>query len=502
MARTVRNLLGVAVLLALVGCSYPVRNEMTPGPVFGDDHGYQLGKLAPDDLPGTLVIVTASGGGTRATALALSVLEGLDEVMLPNGRSLAQEVDVISSVSGGSVAAAYFALKGPAGFDALENDFIRRDGMAALMTAGLNPFGLARLATNGTERIDLLIDYLNRRLFHDATFATLLQDRRRPLLVLNAADMVEGTPFSFTQRTFDLLCSDLTRMPLATAVAASAAFPVALSPVTLKDYQPCPAVQEGIKRGVPWPPAWVKAGLDPAEDIFVKPSRWYNNPIGTSLARVENAYALGDSPASDDRKLYIHLLDGGIADNLGITAPYRMLTTRTAMPNFFQAIAQGKITRLIFIVINARSAASSSLDQSEATPGALDMLLASIDSPLDRATAGIASRLRQSLLDEFRQVKLADPAQQERFHELSRNTALVSVDFDAIGDAGCRQRYHDIPTSWTLAKKQIDAVLIAGKALLGNDPEFDHVLQLTGANRPSLPSLKQACEALPPRAAD
>ena len=469
----------IATALAVAACTYPIRNEMAS--VVGDGHGYQLNMLASDEMPETLVIVTASGGGTRAAALALSVLEGMEAVRLPNNSSLARQVDVISSVSGGSVTAAYFAMKGSDGFETLKKDFLDKNGMRALAIDGLNPFGLARLATPGTERIDVLIDYLNRQLFHGATYQTLLDERRRPLLVLNAADMVEGTPFSFNQRTFDLICSDLPRFPLATAVAASAAFPVALSPVTLKNYRPCPAVP--AIGG--WPPAWVAEG---AEDS------WYVNPVSMSLARVENTYALGGDAPAGDRKLFVHLLDGGIADNLGIAAPYRMLTMGKTYPNFLADIGKGKITKLIFVMINARSAAVSELDESPATPGMADMLLASINAPIDRAAMSMASRLRQTLLDEFRQLLLGDPALEARFHALEQNTALISIDFDSIGDAACRRKFHQIKTSWTLEEEEVNALMDVGKALLGRDPAFEDLLRITGAKRPAFPSLQQTCE--------
>ena len=203
-------------------------------------------------------------------------------------------------------------------------------------------------------------------------------------MVLNAADMVEGVPFSFTQRKFDLLCSDLASVTLATAVAASAAFPVALSPVTLANYQRCPAIE-----GKLWPPHWVRASLDDQDDPFAEPSIWYDNPLRANLARTENAYALG-SAAKGVQKRYIHLLDGGIADNLGIFEPHRMLTTRDTQPSFLGHIDSGRVTKLIFVVVNARSFAPSRLDQSAATPGMLSMLLASISAPIDRATAGTA----------------------------------------------------------------------------------------------------------------
>lgn len=480
-------LLLVAVGL-VAGCAYPVRNQ--PAAVISDTHGYQFAKLEPSAAVDTLVIVTLSGGGTRAAALGLSVLRGLDKIALPNGKTLAEQVDVISSVSGGSVTAAYLALAGRAGFTRLENDFIRKNGMARLLFGFLNPVGLVRLATPGQERIDLLIDYLNRQLFDGKTYQALIDQKHRPFLLLNAADMVEGIPFPFTQRKMNLLCSDLSQMPLATAVAASAAFPIALSPVTLKNYSPCAAQKD------PWPPVWVSVNID-KPGTLPKDSLWYDNPPRTTLGRTENAYALGNDPARKQKKLYIHLLDGGIADNLGIFEPYRMLTTRDTLPTFLGQIDTAKIKKLIFVVVNARSFALSDLDENQATPGMLDMLLASIDSPIDRATTGTANQLRQLLFDEFRQLALADPKKEAIFHALAGNTALISVDFDAIVDDDCRRKYHSIPTSWSLDTKQVDAMLTVGQALLASDPAFEMLLKITGGTVTAPPpSVDEACKLL------
>ncbi|MGH6891793.1 MAG: patatin-like phospholipase family protein [Dongiaceae bacterium] len=487
--RAVPRCLGFAALLLAAGCAYPTRNQETA--TIDEGYGYRWNNLDPSGLEDTLVVVTASGGGTRATALALSVLRGLDDIALGNGATLAQEVDLISSVSGGSVTAGYFALEGREGFATLEMDFIRRNGMLPLIFGLINPVGIARLSTPAEERIDLLIDYLNKQLFHDVTYQALIDHKRRPFLLLNAADMVEGVPFPFTQRKMDLLCSDLSTFPLATAVAASAAFPVALSPVTLKNYSPCAATKDKV-----WPPAWVTASID-EPGTEPQDSLWYDNPQRATLARAEYAYALGDHPERARKKLYIHLLDGGIADNLGIFEPFRMLVTRDTQPSFLGQIDTGQIKKLIFVAVNARSFAPSDLDEQQKTPGFVDMLLASIDAPIDRATSGTAAQLRNLLFDEFRQLSLGDPVKQARFQALAQNTALVSVDFDAIIDEDCRRKYHSIPTSWSLDKTQVDAVLKVGQALLANDPEFGKLLSLTGGSvTTSMPDMAEACSAL------
>ena len=67
--------------------------------------------------------------------------------------------------------------------------------------------------------------------------------------------MTLGARFEFTQDQFDLLCSDLTDVPVARAVAASSAFPILLSPLTLHNYagEPCDAFRA---------PLWLTSGLE------------------------------------------------------------------------------------------------------------------------------------------------------------------------------------------------------------------------------------------------
>ena len=490
MKRPIACLAALCTLAALAACSYPIRNEVIGA---ADHPKYSFGSLPPGELPDTLVVVTASGGGTRATALAMSVLRAMDKIKLASGHSLADEIDIISSVSGGSVTAGYFALYGTAGLPTLENNFVRQDGMRALLVAGLNPFGLATLATPSKERIDLLVDYLDRQLFNNVTFDKLIERNRRPYLILNAADMVEGTPFPFTQYTMDLLCSDLTKVKLSTAVAASAAFPVALSPITLKNYRtptnvpPCPVSK----------PGW----LGPAQD-----TKWYLDPPRVAWQRTASAYA-------DGQKQFIHLLDGGIADNLGVSEPYRLLTSDDVSPPFKQNILSGKIKKIVFIMINARSFAPSALDNTQATPNALSMLTASIGSSIDRATFSTSERIRSLLTERFR--GMADDIDREarrpgrpmpeillkqaaNLRTVAGNTQFITVDFDAIADPQCRAAYHSIQTSWALSDIQLKGLNAMGEALLAQDPSFPAAMRAVNAQPLAQPlsTVPQACAVL------
>ena len=76
----------------------------------------------PERSEDLYLVVTLSGGGTRAAALSYGVLEALSKIQVPiaenaaaedqgqEQRTLLEEIDVISSVSGGSFTSAYYCL--------------------------------------------------------------------------------------------------------------------------------------------------------------------------------------------------------------------------------------------------------------------------------------------------------------------------------------------------------------------------------------------------------
>ena len=72
--------------------------------VIGEDRG------AKRNGKKSLVILALSGGGSRAAYWSGSVMLKLADIFRAEGLNLLKEVDVISSVSGGSLPAAYYAI--------------------------------------------------------------------------------------------------------------------------------------------------------------------------------------------------------------------------------------------------------------------------------------------------------------------------------------------------------------------------------------------------------
>lgn len=471
--------------------------------------------LWPGDLnsdPSTLFIVTASGGGQRAAALALGTLRVLDRIEVSNGtRTMLDEVDMISSVSGGSVTAAYFALRGRAGFDDLEQAFIRPSGNGALLGYVLDPSNLAQIAGPGYSRLDLVIDYMRDSLFGDSTYGDLVG--RRPYLIVNASDMASAATFPFTQPWFDLLCAELTEMPLAEAVGASAAVPVLFAPLTVQNSAPCG--QQFVPTGfsadgaqLPAWASWIREGLDFERHGSIERLR---------RARVALTYLNLDCPTGgpctsvpeERQKRWVHLLDGSLTDYLGLTEPLRLISTQEVAPFLLPEIVGGRISRIVVIVVSARVDTALDIDRSGETPDIFDMFRVSITSPINAGTLGLVARLLEMVqqgaedyrdeLVEFSRVVFKEGdvrglAVPDGAPDVERYGLIV--DFELIDDPDCRRAFNGISTSWTITPRQTGALLHVAGPLLAANPDFARLVSDMGGRMPDLDTIADSCNRL------
>jgi len=232
------TLLAAAALLA--GCaSFGVIDNQPLEPA-AEQAGYTLDNFVRnlDPRSDELSLALAfSGGGTRAAALAYGVMQELrDTRVVLNGqeRSLLEAVNVISSVSGGSFASAYYGLYGERLFKDFESRFLRRNIEGALLRSLFNPLQWF----SSHDRTETAVSYYQQNLFGEATFADLIR-KDSPLILINTSDLASGERFTFTQEYFDLLCSDLGSFSLARAVTASSAVPVVFDPVVVENFSGC-----------------------------------------------------------------------------------------------------------------------------------------------------------------------------------------------------------------------------------------------------------------------
>ena len=418
-----------------------------------------------------LVILAFSGGGTRAAAFSYGVLEFLrkTEVVAANGTRvrLLDAIDVITGVSGGSFTALAYGLYGDKLFDDYEQRFLKRNVQGELIARAMSPRYWGDLSSEGWGRSELASQLYDEILFNGATFGDLNRGKG-PLIVASATDISTGSRFVFQQGVFDILCSDLNAVPLSRAAAASSAVPVVLSPITIRNYGgTCNSTL----------PAWTKAFLDSDN-----PPR----PAARAIRSIRNAQAYGDGV----RRPYIHLVDGGVSDNLGMRAVLDTLEVLQALNEAGLPTPLDSAKRIIVFVVNSLSSPPTNWDESYSPPGTADILLKSAGTPIDafsyetiesvKDTAARWSTMRL-IRNSAAFAANKDPAVAAALRVPAAEIYAIDVSFSALRDKSELDFLNRQPTSFVLEPEAVDRLRAAGGAIIRDSPEFKRLLKDLGA---------------------
>ena len=292
-------------------------------------------------------------------------------------------------------------------------------------------------------------------------------------------------------RRFDDVCSNYDALPIATAVSASAAFPILLTPVAFQNFSKDCAGQ--LRSG-----DWIRFALSNPYTPYLNLPRYKEARYANDLRRAPDAFR--------DIK-YLYFLDGGLADNLGTQSLRSAMIAPYDDAGVLRAINQGKIRRLVIIVINARSDPKVKLYQRQSQPGLVDQIEAVTSVPIDANTASLQIAL-SGLLDELSSAAV-EAAIQAKFHDMK--VYGITVDYDQIpadtpAHRTLREKAKNVPTAWSLTAPQLQVTEEAGRFLLRRHPcyrallaDLQAVQPLSEADAPTIPCAteKQAAKPAP-----
>jgi NTE family protein len=272
------------------------------------------------------IALALSGGGFRASFFHLGVMKRLAEV------NLLPQVQLISTVSGGSIVGAFAVLRwekwlqaggDAAAFDQVViapfRDLVERNNLLARWLAGGWLWPFRKLADRTFSRTQAMAELLTAEFFAGANCADLPAN---PILVLNATSLQSMRAWRFTKYGFGdsrvghaLWAGE--PLPLGVCVGASAAFPPVFSPARISRHPYC-----------------------------------FSQPI----------YAEGSLPSYP----IVALSDGGVYDNMGLEAVIK--TTR--IPGYPDAIEPAE-----FLVVSDGGAPANLRLRSSGLPALGETLL-------------------------------------------------------------------------------------------------------------------------------
>ncbi len=441
----------LCIIAQISACSTilpPLNQPLSGSPVMKQHKSAPLKEdKRSDDLT---LILTFSGGGTRAAAFSYGVMKQLRDTptnpVLGHGRML-DEVDLISSVSGGSFTAAYYGLHGDGIFRTYEKRFLKRPLQSQLLKYWLlSPSNWMKLVPSLYNRSDLVADYYAANIFGNKTFADLRSDG--PQIVINATDLGAGTAFSFTKDNFRWICSELESFPIGRAVVASSAVPVLFSPIALKNYA---------------------GGCEPLS--------YQNKQLSPALLRVDNQ-ALGIRKYKDrNRYHYLHLVDGGVVDNLGIRSLLHLVSEQgNNFWSLMNAYGISKTKKLAFIVVNASDDISRNIALTRDEPDTA--------TTLGAVTTIQSSRYNNDTLDLLESrfkvwQKQVIQGRCGKTHPAGCDDIefyMAELNFNQL-PADLSENLSHVETSLELDSHQVDKLIDAGGMLLQKAPEFQRLLK-------------------------
>ncbi len=444
-----RLLIILTALVLLSACASTARFPDNPPLARADTLNTPTTKAVTENS--LLMLLSFSGGGSRASALAYGVLEELASTPLDNAaqRSVLDEVDMITAVSGGSITAAYYGLYGDRLFSDFRPRFLDLDIEAELRNKLLSPSTLAKLGSTTYGSGDVLDEFFSQQLFGSETLDQLI-DGEGPVVEINATDLFKGGRFGFTPDQFSLICSDPAGFPVSRAVAASCGVPLLFTPITLTNHAGnCNYV----------PPTWMYQGLA-EKDINNRRFR---------RARQFSTYL------DRENHPYIHLLDGGLADNLGLRAVIDRIIESGGMWESLKRFNQAHASRIVMVVVDASSTPPSEWELKPDEPPGSVILDAATTAPLANYNFETVEYLRSRLpqwQDEIRQGRCGDAPKcsPTEFY-------LIDISLEDLIDQLDREQLRRIPTGFSLEPGIADRLINAGRELLRSHPEYQRLLR-------------------------
>ena len=289
---------------------------------------------------------------------------------------------------------------------------------------------------------------------HHATFHDLEYNRKGPYAIISATDMSIGQKILFTQTFFDMLCIDLGETEIARAVASSSSVPLIFAPITYNN----------------------NAGNCGFSFENLMNRKFSNKTLNTSSQKSKNlndAREILNLYQDSKARPYIHLVDGGLTDNLGLSTLLDLYDISSYETMYERAKSEG-VKNIIIINVNAQNKIQSNIDSTANIPNSIDAINTIINVPIDIHSANSIKRFRQ-FVDEWKEFS-KDKEDKIEFK-------FVSIALKDLKDKTLRDEVLNISTSFFIPKKDVLKLKRAATILLENSDEYKDVIKLLKATK-------------------
>ena len=155
-------------------------------------------------------------------------------------------------------------------------------------------------------------------------------------------------------------------------------------------------------------------------------------PAARAIRSLKAEQAYGDSV----HRPYLHLVDGGVSDNVGMRSVLDALEILEALHEAGRPTPLDSARRIIVFVVNSLSSPPTNWDESENPPGTVDILLKSAGTPIDAFSFETTELLRDTAARwrtmRLTRVEVRLPNQSASHNAASTHAASVASRWNAL----------------------------------------------------------------------
>jgi NTE family protein len=183
---------------------------------------------------------------------------------------------------------------------------------------------------------------------------------------------------------------------------------------------------------------------------------------------------------------FIHLVDGGLSDNLGLRGVLDIIETLEAVHTLGEPTPLDHVRRIVIVVVNAKSSPKTAWDESQAAPGSIALLIQATGVPIEAYSSDTVELLRdiQARWQSQRKIRDSaalsakpDPALSEAIHTPATDLYVVDVSFQTLEDRNELEYLNNLPTSLMLPDAAVDRLRAAAQKIILASPEFQRLLK-------------------------
>jgi NTE family protein len=176
------------------------------------------------------------------------------------------------------------------------------------------------------------------------------------------------------------------------------------------------------------------------------------------------------------KRPYVHLLDGGLSDNMALRGVFEGISVIGGLEELFKNAGVKQVKKLVILSVNAETSPDVNEYRSDEVPVFSRAFSSMVDIPINRYSTDTLMIMR-FVVEKWRTDIRSRPPGVASVLVPDAEIYFIDASLGAIDDPVEQEYLMKIPTTLYLTDEQIDHLLAAASTLIYKDPEFQRLMK-------------------------